>query len=275
MIPAIDVSGCLSKIGSRRLPIWNVLSSLFQKASSEWQKTRESPSSLFLIQFLIGVACIGGVWPKTYGLAMSYFYAVANYPITPLILGVLLYWPYLDFKTVILKNWRKGILLGIGLAPCYLLLNAFMDHAVKINFWLAGPLHLFLSSLGHKDIMEAFSLHFAGYELIPGYKYSYQAMVISAGIYEEFFYRGLIYNMALRKYKRPAKALALSSFFFSLGHGNLSSFPAHFISGLFFGWSYMKTGSLIAPVIVHTINNAVLTLCGGCWHDFILKLLNS
>ncbi len=81
------------------------------------------------------------------------------------------------------------------------------------------------------------------------------AHVILAPILEELFFRGLILER-LRRYG-DIFAVLTSAMMFSLLHSSFQSFPSAFVSGLIFGLAAVWTGSFLAPVIIHALNNAL------------------
>jgi uncharacterized protein len=79
-------------------------------------------------------------------------------------------------------------------------------------------------------------------------------MVIITPIVEEIVYRGFLFNMLLKKYSLKI-ALIASSLIFALIHLRFTGIGFLFLYGLFFGYVYYKTNSLIAPILAHfTIN---------------------
>jgi len=79
-------------------------------------------------------------------------------------------------------------------------------------------------------------------------------MVIITPIVEEIVYRGFLFNQLLKKYSLKI-ALIVSSLIFALIHLRFTGIGFLFVYGLFFGYVYYKTNSLIAPILAHfTIN---------------------
>ncbi len=70
---------------------------------------------------------------------------------------------------------------------------------------------------------------------------------------EEFIFRGIVLN-SVRPYGKVF-AIFSSSFLFGLVHGNLEQFVFAFITGIFFSYVTLLTGSLLPSVIVHFLNN--------------------
>jgi CAAX protease family protein len=76
---------------------------------------------------------------------------------------------------------------------------------------------------------------------------------------EEFLFRGILQNLFSRSFKNPWAALPLASLIFGLSHVFHAPFPnwkyvfLATIAGLFYGHTWMKTGSLFPAAIVHAL----------------------
>jgi len=81
-------------------------------------------------------------------------------------------------------------------------------------------------------------------------------VVIAAPVLEEILFRGIILDGFLKNYK-PIHAICVSAFLFGLIHGNLAQGFGAFILGIFFGWVYWKTKSIIPCILLHAVNNGV------------------
>ena len=81
------------------------------------------------------------------------------------------------------------------------------------------------------------------------------AIVVMAPIAEELLFRGAIQGHLLRKWKKPAAAIIVSSLLFGAIHGNPAQIPFAFVLGLALGWIYYRSGSLIPSILMHFINN--------------------
>lgn len=84
--------------------------------------------------------------------------------------------------------------------------------------------------------------------------------VIAAPIFEEILCRGIVLKGLLTNYS-PNKAILISAIFFAALHMNpWQALPA-FFGGLFIGWVYYKTQSVIPGMVIHaTINGTALAL---------------
>lgn len=89
--------------------------------------------------------------------------------------------------------------------------------------------------------------------------FSIISVVIAAPIMEELLCRGIVLGGLLKNYP-PYKAILISALFFALIHLNpWQALPA-FFSGLFLGWIFYKTKSVIPGMIIHATNNGLVML---------------
>jgi membrane protease YdiL (CAAX protease family) len=83
--------------------------------------------------------------------------------------------------------------------------------------------------------------------------------IIAAPIMEEILCRGIVLKGLLKNYS-PQKAILISALFFGIMHLNpWQAFPASF-AGLFLGWVFYKTKSVIPGMIIHATINATASL---------------
>lgn len=78
------------------------------------------------------------------------------------------------------------------------------------------------------------------------------------GICEEFVFRGVVYK-GIKKYGETT-AILLSAVMFMLFHMNLEQTIYQFFLGVVLALVVSKTGSLVASIIVHSINNIVVII---------------
>lgn len=82
---------------------------------------------------------------------------------------------------------------------------------------------------------------------------------VAAPLLEEILCRGIILKGLLKNYS-PYKAILISAIFFSLIHLNpWQSIPAFFY-GLFLGWIYFKTQSVVPGMVFHATLNTIMCL---------------
>jgi membrane protease YdiL (CAAX protease family) len=80
--------------------------------------------------------------------------------------------------------------------------------------------------------------------------------VVAAPLCEEFIFRGLIYGGLRRSISAP-RAMLMSAAVFAVVHPPLSMLPV-FVLGLCTAWTYERSKSLLAPMLVHASYNAVI-----------------
>jgi len=92
--------------------------------------------------------------------------------------------------------------------------------------------------------------------------------VFLAPIVEEIFYRGVVYGQ-LRRSISIGPALILSSALFSLSHIHIflqgggvaytvEAAVTLFVSGVVFGWLYMKYQSIFVAIAAHSVYNLII-----------------
>ena len=88
--------------------------------------------------------------------------------------------------------------------------------------------------------------------------FSIISVVIFAPLMEEILCRGIVLKGLLKNYK-PGNAILISALFFAAIHLNpWQAIPA-FFGGLFLGWVYYKTQSVLPCIVIHATINAIAT----------------
>lgn len=82
---------------------------------------------------------------------------------------------------------------------------------------------------------------------------------VVAPITEEVFFRGLMLRGFLKRYSE-FKSILISSILFALIHLNPYQIIAAFFIGLFLGWLFSRTGSLMLCILVHALHNGIVWL---------------
>lgn len=102
--------------------------------------------------------------------------------------------------------------------------------------------------------------------------YSFVSVVILAPIFEELICRGIILDGFLKKYS-PRKAILWSSLIFGLMHLNPWQFMGAFVGGLYIGWIYYRTQSIISCMLIHSVNNMIAFLLYNYFPNYTLTKL--
>ncbi|WP_375769143.1 CPBP family intramembrane metalloprotease [Archangium gephyra] len=95
--------------------------------------------------------------------------------------------------------------------------------------------------------------------------FSFVSVVLLAPLLEELLFRGIILDGLLKNHS-PAKAIAGSAVLFGVIHLNIWQGIAGLLAGLFLGWVYWKTRSLVPCILIHATHNLlafVVTMYAG------------
>jgi membrane protease YdiL (CAAX protease family) len=80
--------------------------------------------------------------------------------------------------------------------------------------------------------------------------------VVVAPVAEEMIFRGYLYPVG-KKYLGPFLSMSATSLLFAVLHGHMGSIPALFTLAMCLGLAYEKSGTLVVPMIMHAVFNAV------------------
>jgi len=138
------------------------------------------------------------------------------------------------------RNFARGLLLLLALLPLVALL-------AKINA-------LFLNTVG-ADMSEQRVVEIMRSETSPLFLgLMIVVALLSAPIWEEFIFRGVLYN-GLRRSLGRDEAILISALIFGFIHGAVISFVPIFLLAIFLAYAYERTGSLITPIAMHFLFN--------------------
>ncbi len=100
------------------------------------------------------------------------------------------------------------------------------------------------------------------------------SLVFVAPVFEELLCRGVIME-AIRSKRGAWAACVISSLIFGVMHVEPQSILNAFVIGLMFGYLYLKTNSIFAPIMMHSINNvlAYLILLFGFGNSTFVELV--
>jgi uncharacterized protein len=141
------------------------------------------------------------------------------------------------------------------------------------RWWLyiAGSFLLFSAiaiPLGTGMHFIQFAPHWSNWRTLPGLTL---AILCFTAWPEELLFRGLLQNLLARSAKSELAGWWTASVVFGLSHITNMGFPnwryvvLASIAGLFYGWTWRKTGSIFASAIVHALVDAL-------WH-FLFRTL--
>jgi membrane protease YdiL (CAAX protease family) len=183
-------------------------------------------------------------------------------------------WPYPDGRL----SHILTILLAMDVAlACFLLVRKVDGTGYSIG-WGNRWTFLILSSFGLFAVIAiplGTTIHFIQFE--PRYQ-DFKSLPLTA-LYilvftawpEELLFRGLLQNLLSRTLTSDALGWICASVLFGFSHITNYHFPnwryvlLGSIAGLFYGWTWRKSGSIFASALVHTLVNTT-------WHFLFLTL---
>ena len=139
--------------------------------------------------------------------------------------------------------------------------------AAVINLFAAWPLVLMMLALtiflGQLIYGQDFQLQQHGelQSITANPQLSLRILIIVTTIlivpaFEEMLFRGLFQSIIRSFVAGPWIAIAISSALFAMTHANIEHWPALFTLSMCIGYSYEKSGSLLRPIIIHSLFNA-------------------
>ena len=158
-----------------------------------------------------------------------------------------------------LMNYKKvkflPIIMVIFTTVFFIIINA---PVIEWNKSISFP--SFMSSfeswaLLKEKQLESLTLYLVSFENNFEYLIGIIAIAIIPGFCEEYFFRGVLQKNLKLLLKNAHIAILLSSLLFSAFHLQFYGFFPRFFLGVFFGYLFYWSGSLMYPVIAHALNN--------------------
>ena len=158
-----------------------------------------------------------------------------------------------------LMNYKKvkllPVIMVIFTTVFFIILNA---PVIEWNKSISFP--SFMSSfeswaLLKEKQLESLTIYLVSFENNFEYLIGIIAIAIIPGFCEEYFFRGVLQKNLNLLLKNAHIAILLSSLLFSAFHLQFYGFFPRFFLGVFFGYLFYWSGSLIYPVLAHALNN--------------------
>jgi len=169
-------------------------------------------------------------------------------------------WPYPDAKLA----YAFTVLLAVNVAlAAFLLMRRFggvgysIGWGQKWGFYITASFCIFACvavPLGYVLHFIAFAPQWHAWKSVP---FTTVAILFLTAWPEELLFRGLLQNMLARASQSDLAAWWTASVLFGFSHITNLGFPnwryaiLASIAGLFYGWTWRKTGSIFASAIVH------------------------
>ena len=129
--------------------------------------------------------------------------------------------------------------------PCKILLIS-----IPMVFSVMMVLNIFNTVIQLPDLMAE------QFKAMTGSIWGFVAIAILAPIMEEVIFRKIMIDEFKQSTKKAWIAILISSILFGIVHLNPAQIPFAFLAGIFFGWMYIQTGSILPSIVGHIVNNS-------------------
>lgn len=153
-------------------------------------------------------------------------------------------------------GWRVGFGWGNIGAPVLWLPLVTIALFLPVGALLRGGIALLLKSVGWSDQEQSALLILQNANTLPALLPLGFIVVILAPLVEEIVFRGVLYPW-IKNLGFPRLALWSTAILFGVIHWNLAALLPLVGLALLFVWLYEKTDNLLAPILAHTLFNAV------------------
>lgn len=113
-----------------------------------------------------------------------------------------------------------------------------------------------------------------GYVNNEKYIWVFLSIVFIGPLFEEVFFRGIVYN-SLNKFKEGIFPAIVSGILFGLWHAQPVQTSYTIIMGIILGLVYMKTQNLFYPFMIHMLNNLYSTFPPQIDSDFLHSIIDN
>jgi membrane protease YdiL (CAAX protease family) len=157
---------------------------------------------------------------------------------------------------LIYRNLRLTEVFGLGVGKFFRLLGTSL-----LALGAAYPLLLLVQAMIYGvaggDMQPQEVVRFLQEAESPRDKLAVMVMaVIVAPVAEEVIFRGYLYPVA-KRYAGAFVSIMVTSLLFAVLHGHAASVPALFTLAVCLALAYEKSGTLLVPMIMHAVFNAV------------------
>ncbi|MBX9853274.1 MAG: CPBP family intramembrane metalloprotease [Cytophagaceae bacterium] len=168
--------------------------------------------------------------------------------------------PKIKLEISLKKNNTNGFLIMILFAVLLIILSQpLVDVINKFNQNIKLPDILGFENTA-KNLEEKLKIlmrFLIQYDSIPEFIMLLFIIAIIPAIGEEFLFRGIAQNELIKIWKTPHFPIWITAFFFSFLHFQFMGFFPRMFLGVVFGYLYYWSGSLLIPICMHFINNAM------------------
>ena len=201
-----------------------------------------------------------------FGILLFLLFIIIFYLFYSKDLKIIFIYKKLNFSVII-----KGMIYLSSITMIYYIIQFIFDNAFLFNFF-----KYFNDVLTGKKNITIYDILILEKSLKPRFEpFMLIGTVIIGPIFEEIFYRGLLYNK-LKEISNVFIAVFISSILFAFlhipGYGfNIKMFSL-VLDGILLTYCYEKTDNIYVPILVHSINNFFIFLFKYVYFYFLIVI---
>lgn len=224
---------------------------------------------LSLTQMLSGLLCRMISGPGSIFNPRDIFIQTTTLPLCTLILVYELY---------IRRGYTLGDIFGIRFSSVFQDIGrGFLTYAGIFPFFVIAAIlyGAALKSIEYPIIHQDVILWFVDRDIPLWFKWHLVIMAVAiAPLTEEILFRGILLPAVMKNCRTPL-AVAFVSLLFAAAHFHFSAALPLFILALGLSLAYIYSGSLMVPIVIHSIFNGVMLLSATCMRDAVFQVNTS
>ncbi|UTC77756.1 CPBP family intramembrane metalloprotease [Treponema sp. OMZ 799] len=201
-----------------------------------------------------------------FGILLFLLFIIIFYLFYSKDLKIIFTYKKLNFSIII-----KGMIYLSSITMIYYIISFIFDNSFLFNFF-----KYFNDILTGKKNITVYDILILEKLQRPRFEpFMLISTVIIGPIFEEIFYRGLLYNK-LKEISNDFIAVFISSMFFAFlhipGYGfNIKMFSL-VLDGILLAYCYEKTNNIYVPILIHSINNFFIFLFRYVYFYFLIVI---
>ncbi|MDR0995202.1 MAG: CPBP family intramembrane metalloprotease [Tannerella sp.] len=148
-----------------------------------------------------------------------------------------------------------AVFASILLSSAPITLLSYFNEQLKLPAFLSGVEHWMREMEDAANNLA--SSFFSDGGGLKSYLFNLVVMAASAGVAEEFFFRGAVQRLLGKKIRHPQAVIWIAAAIFSAFHLQFYGFFPRLLLGAYFGYLLLWSRSIWLPVFAHFVNNAI------------------
>lgn len=213
--------------------------------------------ALMVVSILQSVIALTGFEGRPFLLTMSVIQSVLAF-ILPACIAARLFEK--DWRSYLSLDRTPSMRAVAGVVILFIVALPFLNQMIFYNENVSFPAAMENAFRAMEDQARHITDIMLGDTSVMGLISGILVVGVVTGIAEEMFFRGALQRVFLGMMRRPASAIVLSAFVFSLLHMQFYGFAPRFLMGIMFGYICWKSGSVMTSAVAHMLNNSLVVL---------------